>query len=301
MARDPLPLSTDDLSAFTRALSAELAKAPAPPGHLALMNMLARAAGFRNVQHLRADHAAARRMGRAATVAEPADRALVERTLNTFDATGRMMRWPARQAVQDLAIWAFWARLPSKRSLTEAEVNTILDDAHLFGDRAILRMCQLLKRVCRTSDTVVRWGGDEFMVIARRIPLEAAQSLAERIRRAVPQERIELDDGRAVRLSCSIGFAFFPFIHDEPERLTWEQTIGIADRALYVAKMNGRDAWACLRATDAADTALDYERLIEETEMLVDQGSVAISTSIAQDQDLVWERVKRVRTPRDDG
>lgn len=172
---------------------------------------------------------------------------------------------------------------------------------HLVGDRAILRMCQLLKRICRTSDTVVRWGGDEFMVIARRIPLEAAESLAERIRRAVPQERIELEDGRALRLSCSIGFAFFPFLEDDPERLTWEQTIGIADRALYVAKMNGRDAWACLRATEADNATLDYESLIDETEALVTRGSVAITTSIVDADELVWERAPRVRSAREAG
>lgn len=54
MTKDTLPLPVPDLSTFARSLRKELALAPDLPGHLALMNMAARAAGFRNVQHLRA-------------------------------------------------------------------------------------------------------------------------------------------------------------------------------------------------------------------------------------------------------
>ena len=52
MPRELVPLHTDDLSAFTRVLADELGDDA--PSHLSLMNMLARAAGFRNYQHLRA-------------------------------------------------------------------------------------------------------------------------------------------------------------------------------------------------------------------------------------------------------
>ena len=53
MPRETIPLSIDDLSRFARTLAGELGDAA--PSHLSLMNMLARAAGFRNYQHLRAE------------------------------------------------------------------------------------------------------------------------------------------------------------------------------------------------------------------------------------------------------
>ena len=62
MTRDALCLTVEDLSAFARNLHKQLAAEPALPGHLSLLNMLARAAGFRNYQHFRAVGAAAARI-----------------------------------------------------------------------------------------------------------------------------------------------------------------------------------------------------------------------------------------------
>jgi hypothetical protein len=55
MSRTPLPLHAEDISAFARSLGGQLKSCEAAPGHLQLMNMLARSAGYRNFQHLRAE------------------------------------------------------------------------------------------------------------------------------------------------------------------------------------------------------------------------------------------------------
>lgn len=54
MARESLPLVVDDLSTFTKSLRTQLLAHPATPGHQTLLNMLARAAGHRNLQMLKA-------------------------------------------------------------------------------------------------------------------------------------------------------------------------------------------------------------------------------------------------------
>ena len=138
MSREPVPLVVDDLSAFTKSLSHSLKTASEPPSHLTLMNMLARSAGFRNVQHLKAAHAAGKRL---ADTPEPKtiDHQLIERTLEQFDAQGRLSQWPAKRSIQDLSLWAFWARLPRGETLSERAVNDLLNEVHLFGDPAILR------------------------------------------------------------------------------------------------------------------------------------------------------------------
>lgn len=138
MSRQTIPLVADDLSRFTRALAQQLGGAPAPLGHLSLMNMLARAAGFRNVQHLRAAHLARSRLD-ALPRPETIDHRVVERALFQFDAAGRLARWPSRRPVQELCLWALWARLPAARTLDERAVSVLLRREHLFEDPAILR------------------------------------------------------------------------------------------------------------------------------------------------------------------
>ncbi len=138
MSKQVIPLVADDLSRFTRLLARQLTDAEAAPSHLSLMNMLARAAGFRNVQHLRAAHRARARLA-AAPVAETVDDRLVERALAQFDGAGRLRQWPSRRAVQDLSLWALWARLPAGATLHERAVNALLRTEHLFEDPATLR------------------------------------------------------------------------------------------------------------------------------------------------------------------
>ena len=136
MTRDALCLTVEDLSAFARNLHKQLAAEPALPGHLSLLNMLARAAGFRNYQHFRAVGAAAARIA----APEPtADMVAVEQALRQFDGAGRLIRWPGRTSQQKLALWALWSRLPKGETLTERQISERLNHWQLFGDAAIIR------------------------------------------------------------------------------------------------------------------------------------------------------------------
>jgi hypothetical protein len=124
---------------------------PEPPGHLALMNMAARAAGFSNVQHLRASASAQLRLDSHAAPAP--DHARIEATLRHFDGQGRLASWPARTALQHLAVRALWARLPPRTSLTERQFSAVLSDWHGFGDPPILRRTMVeLGLVTRSPD-----------------------------------------------------------------------------------------------------------------------------------------------------
>lgn len=103
MKKTPVPLLADDITTFSRALARQLG--PTSPPHLVLMNMLARAAGFQNLQHMQAQNAAAIRLGRP-TKTPWLDARAVEQALNQFDSSGRLLRWPAKRTVQTLALWA---------------------------------------------------------------------------------------------------------------------------------------------------------------------------------------------------
>ncbi len=115
------------------------------------MNMLARAGGYRNYQHLRDSAAAGLRLD--AEPPPPADLKLVERALRHFDAEGRLARWPVRTAQQRLAAFVLWSRLPAGVVMNEASVNDILRLWHGFGDHALLRRTLVATGlVTRTQD-----------------------------------------------------------------------------------------------------------------------------------------------------
>lgn len=171
MSKESVPLQVADLSGFTRALSRQLTTAQVQPSHLELMNMLARAAGFRNYQHLRAGHAAKARLDRV-TPTEPADHRLIERALQHFDGI-QLVRWPSRRQVQALCLWPLWAALPSGVTLTEKQVNAALNARHLFGDPAILRREMWSQRMLsRNRD------GSDYRRIERRPPVDALELMA---------------------------------------------------------------------------------------------------------------------------
>lgn len=138
MTRTAYAYEVADISALAKALVRQLGEAPEPPGHLAMLNMLARGAGWRNFQHFRASQSA------EAALAEPApqeatDFTQVTRALRQFDAEGRLIRWPSRAGQISLCLWPLWARIPADSSMTEREVNGHLNASHLFGDPAQLR------------------------------------------------------------------------------------------------------------------------------------------------------------------
>lgn len=153
MTKIALPLRVADLSAYARALSKELADAA--PSHLALMNMLARAAGFQNLQHLRAASAAERRLQSAPPQPAP-DARQIERVLAQFDAQGHLIRWPAKRTTQTLALWVLWSALPPREILSEVRINTALNAQTAFRDPATLRRtmisCGLLSRAPGSTD-----------------------------------------------------------------------------------------------------------------------------------------------------
>jgi len=121
---------------------------------------------------------------------------------------------------------------------------------HAAGDELIIEISKTLRQAIRPDDVLVRWGGDEFVVVAQAQHVEHATMLAERIRERVAKMKCVLPRGAVVRTSCSIGFTCLPFVPGQPEAVSWEHAIKIADLALYRAK-RGRNAWRGWFGTEA--------------------------------------------------
>jgi diguanylate cyclase (GGDEF)-like protein len=113
---------------------------------------------------------------------------------------------------------------------------------HAAGDEVIVEIARTLRQAIRPDDVLARWGGDEFVVVAQAQHVEHACMLAERIRERIAKMKCVLPKGAVVRTSCSIGLTCLPFVPGNPDAVSWEQAIKIADLALYRAK-RGRNAW----------------------------------------------------------
>lgn len=187
MSKSPIPLQADDLTVFSRALARQLGGSS--PSHLALMNMIARAAGYQNVQHMRSASAAQRRLDSPRAASTVSNARLVERTLHQFDALGRLRQWPAKRTIQTLALWGLWATLPPRARLAEKTVNALLTREHLFQDCATLRRTMICAGLMAR-----RRDGTDYRRIEQAPPADARavmQALAMR-RRGRTQQRDEV-------------------------------------------------------------------------------------------------------------
>jgi diguanylate cyclase (GGDEF)-like protein len=111
---------------------------------------------------------------------------------------------------------------------------------HDAGDEVLVEVSRRLARVVRQSDFLIRWGGEEFLVVCRAADRKTATVVAEKILTAIGQEPISISGGQRVNRTCSVGWAPYPF---EPgvASLTVDDVLKLADRGLYRAKERGRN------------------------------------------------------------
>lgn len=131
---------------------------------------------------------------------------------------------------------------------------------HAAGDAVLMQMRGRLEPVFRATDWLVRWGGEEFLIVARSTSRQHAAELAERVRAAVAGQPFVLDDGRLLQRSCSLGFACLPLAVAHPRALDWSATLDLADAALYAAKRSGRNAWAGVTGAGDLDAVALQQR-----------------------------------------
>ena len=102
---------------------------------------------------------------------------------------------------------------------------------HDAGDLVLRDVAKILKASCRTSDTVGRWGGEEFMIVYSDIDLDNGFSLAEKLRLSIK----ESEALKKYKVTASIGMGI------SKPGLPLDQLIKNVDNALYRAKNSGRD------------------------------------------------------------
>lgn len=102
---------------------------------------------------------------------------------------------------------------------------------HVVGDQILKSSSQLLKNKARNTDSVIRWGGEEFLIIVSNSDLKAAVEFAERMRKSIEQHT----DEQVGRITASFGVAE---LHPDEDTAS---LLNRADKALYKAKLNGKN------------------------------------------------------------
>jgi diguanylate cyclase (GGDEF)-like protein len=151
---------------------------------------------------------------------------------------------------------------------------------HAGGDAVLVQMQERLREVFRESDYLVRWGGEEFLVLARATHRNDAKVVAERIRHAVAHREFVLPDGSLLHKTCSIGFACFPFLPSAPRMVSWSEVVELADHGLYLAKRSGRNAWVAVYSTERARPEGLLQRVMHNLDQALAEGEVTLVTSL---------------------
>lgn len=147
---------------------------------------------------------------------------------------------------------------------------------HACGDMVLTQMRDRLQSVFRESDYLIRWGGEEFLVVARACNRKDAPMVAERIRSVVAEGSFQLLDDVEISRTCSVGYASFPFLPHQPHLLTWAQVVNFADQGLYMVKKGGRNACIGISHTDDTQTEEFYNRVMRNPRQAAQSGFIQL-------------------------
>ena len=144
---------------------------------------------------------------------------------------------------------------------------------HQAGDLALLGVKDRLLAACRKSDVVVRWGGDEFLIIGHGTNINGIEQFTEKIRLCLSAEPYDVGHGNQGELSGSVGVAPIPFVDGDVDFASWEQICRVADMAAYLAKDSGRNSWVSVagasgfRQDDLVDLRENLASLLEQRKL----------------------------------
>lgn len=111
---------------------------------------------------------------------------------------------------------------------------------HAAGDAVLIEISRRLSEFVTKSEMLIRWGGEEFLMILNSQTSSKIDQLSQRLLTAISELTINYE-GREIAVTISGGFINLPFAEVAEHQLNWEKVLQIADMALYLSKVNGRN------------------------------------------------------------
>jgi diguanylate cyclase (GGDEF)-like protein len=147
---------------------------------------------------------------------------------------------------------------------------------HAAGDLVLCEVARRLNEAVRGDDLVVRWGGEEFLVLALKVPASHAEQMAARVLKLIGDTPV-LVQGQPVQVTVSIGYAHFP-LPPNVLPVAWEQAINLADMALYTAKSQGRNRAVGIVAAQAP-AAQELRRIEADFDRAWHEGRITLKVA----------------------
>jgi diguanylate cyclase (GGDEF)-like protein len=156
---------------------------------------------------------------------------------NTDSLTGLFNRRKGWEVLEYEIVRSERYRRPLSIILLDIDHFKTVNDTHghLAGDRVLQAVANGARETIRSVDILIRWGGEEFVVLLPETDLEAALLTAERLRAAIAEIRIKVPN-EELSVTASIGVT-----RKDENTPDLETFIARADQALYIAKYKGRN------------------------------------------------------------
>ena len=179
--------------------------------------------------------------------AEATEKKLLEQAKTIEQLKGRLRLDPLTGLLNRHALFTDLEKELSRSKRYDVPVSLIMIDiddfkdindtyGHITGDRLLKKLAEIFISSVRDSDSVYRYGGEEFVILCPHTDCESAMQLGERLRENVRRYRFVPDKGAgAISISISVGVTG-ALKEDDPESV-----IRRADEALYTSKLGGKD------------------------------------------------------------
>lgn len=123
---------------------------------------------------------------------------------------------------------------------------------HAAGDAVLIEIARRLQDLVRQNDVVVRWGGEEFVLVLQRTAPDGMAVLAERALRVIAQAPVA-SGPHLIPVTISAGCVTYPMFTGQP----WQECLKVADLAMYTAKEEGRNRAVCIMSVREGATDAD--------------------------------------------
>ena len=142
------------------------------------------------------------------------------------------------------------------------------DFGHQYGDVILALVGKTLRKIVANKGVVVRNGGEEFLLIVCLTYPESMETYAENVR-AIFEKQVRITgqgQGKNRPVTCSIGYTPLPLIREMPTSISVQDHVKIADQAMYMSKMSGRNTWHGVEAYRAPSSESEVKKLVESIE-----------------------------------
>ena len=149
---------------------------------------------------------------------------------------------------------------------------------HDAGDDVITEFARRIKAAIRETDMLIRWGGEEFLLVARLEHTDDFHRVAERIRIASTQQPFTLSNQITLNVSCTIGAVIYPHAEHQVVDTPWSKLLQLADAALYLGKRKQRNTWVCI--DNILDISAIDQILAQDLELSAKNGQLLLTSRV---------------------